>query len=208
VAVPAYKHFSPPPAPKPVFVDDITIIKNIKTVALLTTAIAEGKTRVTERVLTDDTTDTKADGWWDDLKKSFQHAVYRDRLTLQAEGDAMGGFDLRKQGAVSVTATKTRVIVTIGAPEILFTRLDNDPKKTKTVARELGGLNFADNTSLLEAAARYNAEQRIKEEACDKGILEKANLGGKLFFSDYTKNLLRASGDTREVEVHVTPRQC
>lgn len=205
-----YAQFFPEPKVEtvPVYVEDEVIINNMYKTNMRITAIGEGTARVTERVKTDTTSDEPSTGWVDSFKKAVHRSVYLDRLTLEAEGDVFTGYDFRTQGILSVESNDSTVTIRIGAPKILFTDLSTDPKKTKSIKPEKGALNFADNRSLLEAAARYNAELKITAEACKKGILKLAQTSGEEIITEEQTNSLRAVGDMREVVVISKPGTC
>lgn len=204
-AGPVYGHFFPEPKVEvePVFVADEVIISSIRKENWRVTAIASGKARVQRRIKTD--TVSNAPGNWSlkSIKNAFLRSVYLDRLWLTAEGEVIAGFDMRKQGSFSVTSNKTTVTITLGSPEILTQRLD--PGKTISGKRDKGSLNFADNRSVLEAAAREGAEQMLVEEACKKKILEKARVYGQEIIAEEQRNLLLALGDKRQVIVKMKP---
>jgi uncharacterized protein DUF4230 len=102
----------------------------------------------------------------------FPNAIAGDQLTFFATGDVIAGIDLSqlRQQDVSREVDGT-VIVHLPPPMILVTRIDN--RESRVLSRKTGLLRRADLH--LEARARQYAEQGIRSEALQKGILTMAS---------------------------------
>lgn len=93
-----------------------------------------------------------------------------DRLLLVAHGEVIAGVDMSQIDAKKVRVEGDSVHLTLPAPQVLVTRLDNT--QTKVYSRTTGLLVAADPN--LESEARAAAEQEITKAALADGILEKA----------------------------------
>ena len=105
----------------------------------------------------------------------FQKVLFGDKILLIAHGSVVAGFDLSKIMTEDVTAVGTKLTVKLPAPEILYSRLDNE--QTKVYDRKLGLLTKGSTT--LESEARLAAEQSIREAACIGGIFDQATTNVK-----------------------------
>lgn len=96
----------------------------------------------------------------------------KDALLLVAVGEVVAGVDLEKLegAAVSSDWPKKSVNVTLPAPEIFFSRLDN--AATHVYSRSTDTL--AKRNENLEARARLEAENSMREAAIKGGILLRA----------------------------------
>ncbi len=105
---------------------------------------------------------------------AFQNILYGDRILLIAHGEVIAGVNLSKlkSNDVKVTGSWTgkdaALRVTLPAPEILVSKLDNE--KTRVYDRRSG--LFTPESKDLETEARAKAEQSIRQAACDAGILD------------------------------------
>lgn len=91
-----------------------------------------------------------------------------DSLTLMAVGEVIAGVDLSRLRPDDVREAGDRVVVIrLPRAEVLVTRLDNG--ETKVLDRKTGAFRKADQG--LEGRARVYAENGIREEALQKGIL-------------------------------------
>lgn len=91
-----------------------------------------------------------------------------DSLTLMAVGEVYAGVDLSRLRRDDVReAGEGEVVIRLPRSEVLVTRLDND--ETKVLDRKTGAFRKADMG--LEGRARSFAENGIREEALQKGIL-------------------------------------
>jgi len=93
-----------------------------------------------------------------------------DRLLLVAHGEVIAGVDLSQIDGKRVRVEGDSVHVTLPAPQVLVTRLDN--AQTRVYSRTTGLLVEADPN--LESEARLTAEQEITKAALADGILDKA----------------------------------
>ena len=100
------------------------------------------------------------------------NALAGDELTFFAAGDVIAGIDLSqlKQEDVRRDADGT-VVVRLPPPQVLVTRIDN--RASRVLNRKTGFFRRADMN--LESRARQYAEQGIRNEALNKGILTTAS---------------------------------
>jgi hypothetical protein len=118
---------------------------------------------------------------------------------LIAEGEVVAGFDLEKvDQAKDIKVQGTTVKVTLPAPEILYSRIDN--QNTYVYERRTGLLVKPDPT--LESRARLLAEENLVEWAEQRGIYQKAEVAGRAFL----ENFLRSLGFT-DVTIEVQKRR-
>lgn len=108
----------------------------------------------------------------------FQNILYGDKILLIAHADVVAGFDVSKIKPQDVKIDGSDLYITVPAPEILYSRLDNE--KTRVYDRKLGLFTKGDID--LESQARLTAEQSIRQAACDGGILNTATENGRKQF--------------------------
>lgn len=106
---------------------------------------------------------------------AFQKVLFGDKILLIAHGNVVAGFDLSKIMTEDVTAEGSKLRVKLPAPEILYSRIDNE--QTKVYDRKLGLLTKGSTT--LESEARLAAEISIREAACTGGIFDQATTNVK-----------------------------
>lgn len=96
----------------------------------------------------------------------------QDAILLVASGEVTAGVDLTglQDGDVVVDPEAGTARITLPAPEILSTRLDND--RTYVHTRETDAL--AKRSETLETRARQEAERTIRDSAIEGGILDRA----------------------------------
>ena len=109
------------------------------------------------------------------ITQSYQlvpNALAGDELTFFAAGDVIAGIDLSQLKQEDVRRdTDGTVIVRLPPPQILVTRIDN--RESRVLNRKTGLFRRADMN--LESRARQYAEQGIRTEALNKGILPLAS---------------------------------
>ncbi len=106
----------------------------------------------------------------------FQEFLYGDSILLIAHGEVIAGFDFSKLTDSDVKVEDSELLkVTLPAPEILFTRIDNE--KTKVYDRRQGVLTKGNKD--LESEARKSAEDSIRKAACEADILGQAATNGE-----------------------------
>jgi hypothetical protein len=98
---------------------------------------------------------------------AFQNILYGDKILLIAHATVIAGFDLSKLEQKNVSISNNILTLTLPAPEILSSSLDNE--QTRVYDRKRGLLTKGDPN--LESQARFAAEQSIREAACSEGIL-------------------------------------
>lgn len=96
--------------------------------------------------------------------------LFGDKLLLVAHGEVIAGFDLSKMKPEDFSGTGKSITITLPAPEIFTVSLDNE--QTRVFDRDQG--LFTKGTLNLEAEARQQAEQSIRQAACEGKILETA----------------------------------
>ncbi len=102
----------------------------------------------------------------------FPNALAGDELTFFAAGDVIAGIDLSQLREQDVRRdTDGTVVVRLPPSQILVTRIDN--RESRVLNRRTGLLRRADMH--LESRARQYAEQGIRKEALNKGILTLAS---------------------------------
>jgi hypothetical protein len=111
-----------------------------------------------------------------------------DQLMLVAEGEVVAGFDLDKILDEDITVEGTSVRIILPAPEILYSRIDNE--RTQVYERRTG--LFVPPDISLESRARQLAEKALTEWAIERGIYDKAETAGVTRI----ENLLRSLGFT------------
>jgi type II secretory pathway pseudopilin PulG len=111
-----------------------------------------------------------------------------DKLTLMAEGEVVAGIDFNKVKPEDIVTQGTTVKMTLPAPEILYSRIDNE--RTSVYERRTGLFRRLDKT--LESRARVLAEESLVEWAVERGIYEQAKESGRL----QIESLLRSLGFT------------
>lgn len=109
---------------------------------------------------------------------AFQNILYGDKILLIAHANVVAGFDLSKLNPELVEVKGTRLQITLPAPEILYSRLDNE--QTRVYDRKLG--LFTKGDPGLESQARAAAEQSIRLAACEGQILVAAADNGRKQF--------------------------
>lgn len=115
----------------------------------------------------------------------WQRIFGSDRLLLIASGEATAGFDMAKIRESDIQIDGDSIVLTLPAPEILHTRVDN--KETYVQRRNTGLLVPFDIT--LESDARRQAEQAMWAWATEHDILAKAAENGRLHFENFLSKL-------------------
>lgn len=109
-----------------------------------------------------------------------------DSLTLMAVGEVYAGVDLSRLSRDDIREEKDRgVVIRLPRAEVLVTRLDNE--QTKVLDRNTGAFRRADIG--LEGRARAYAENGIREEALQKGILGLAATNAERHVSELVRSL-------------------
>jgi hypothetical protein len=166
--------FTPTPTPTP-----IVVITHVNDLGRLET------TEFAMRTVID--LQNESANLWQDLFGS-------DGLMLIAEGEVVAGFDLEQVTEENITVQGKSVQIILPAPEILYSRIDNE--RTYVYERKTGLLVPPDQT--LEGRARQLAEESLVEWAIERNIFEAAETAGRLKI----ENLLRSLGFT-EIEIIV-----
>lgn len=102
---------------------------------------------------------------------TFQQILFGDRILLVAHGQVIAGFDLSKIKNSDVKSSGQTLRVTLPSPEILVTNLDES--QTRVYDRRLGLLTQGNKD--LESKARSEAQEVIREAACQGDILDEAS---------------------------------
>lgn len=105
------------------------------------------------------------------------NAFAGDELTLFAAGDVIAGLDLSQLKLEDVRRDADgTVVVTLPPSQVLVTRIDN--RESRVLNRKTGLFRHADVN--LESRARQYAEQSIRNEAVNKGILNLASQNAEI----------------------------
>lgn len=115
----------------------------------------------------------------------LQEFLYGDKVLLIAHGQVIAGFDFESLSEKDIRIEGKKISVTLPAPTILVSKLDNE--QTKVYDRTRGLL--APKNSDLEARARSAAETSIMTAACDGGILNQARDNGIKQLTSFFKSL-------------------
>ncbi len=114
------------------------------------------------------------------IKQSYQlfpNVLAGDELTFFATGDVIAGVDLSQLTRRNVRREADgTIVVRLPPSQILVTRLDN--RESRVISRKTGLFRRADVH--LEARARQYAEQGIRNEALQKGILPLASQNAEI----------------------------
>jgi hypothetical protein len=109
-----------------------------------------------------------------------------DSLTLMAVGEVIAGVDLSRLTPADVREEgESGVVIRLPRAEVLVTRLDNE--ETKVLDRSTGAFRRADIG--LEGRARVFAENGIREEALQKGILDLASTNAEKRIAELARAL-------------------
>ncbi|MBU0491620.1 MAG: DUF4230 domain-containing protein [Chloroflexi bacterium] len=117
-----------------------------------------------------------------------------DKLLLIATGEVVAGFDLTAVQDSDVVVQGKHVTLWLPAPEILYSRVDNE--KTFVYLRETGFLISPDKD--LETQARELAERSLRQWALEHDILARAEEYGRIRMESF----LRALGFT-DIRINV-----
>src|SRR5215467_919277 len=108
-----------------------------------------------------------------------------DRLLLVVYGDVTAGVDLGRIEASGVKVDGKAVTLTLPAPEVFSTRIDNS--KTRVYSRETGLFSRVDPD--LETQVRQEAEKQVRQAALDGGILPSAAANATTTLTSFLKGL-------------------
>jgi hypothetical protein len=113
------------------------------------------------------------------ISQSYQmvpNALAGDEITFLAEGDVIAGIDLARLQPQDVWRSPDGTInMRLPAAEVLVVRVDNT--KSRVINRDTGVLRRRDVD--LETRARQHAEENIRNEALNKGVLKVAAESGE-----------------------------
>ncbi len=116
---------------------------------------------------------------------TFSDILFGDRILLVAHGQVIAGFDLSQIKKQNITITDRNLRLTLPAPQILITSLDNN--ETRVYDRRLGLLNKGDKD--LESKTREKATEVIRSAACTGGILDEASRNARTQLTPLLKSL-------------------
>jgi hypothetical protein len=108
-----------------------------------------------------------------------------DRLLLVVYGDVTAGVDLSRVEASGVKIEGRSVTLTVPAPEVFSTRIDNT--KTRVYSRETGLFSRVDPD--LESQVRQESEKQVRQAALDGGILPAASANAATTLRSFLKGL-------------------
>jgi hypothetical protein len=108
-----------------------------------------------------------------------------DRILLIVYGEVSAGIDLGHLDAEALQVTGTTVELTMPAPDIFSTRIDNS--RTRVYSRETGLFTSPDPN--LESEVRREAERQVRQAALDGGILVAASSNARTTLATFLKGL-------------------
>ena len=118
--------------------------------------------------------------------KLVPNALAGDEITFLAEGDVIAGIDLARLTPQDVWKSPDGTInLRLPAAEVLVARVDN--QKSRVLTRDTGVLRRRDID--LETRARQHAEENIRREAVQKGILQMASQTGEKKLAGFLNTL-------------------
>ncbi len=132
---------------------------------------------------------------------AFEEFLFGDRILLIANGQVIAGIDFAQITAENIQIDQEQSSITISAPapQIFFTRLDNEA--TRVYDRSQGLLTQGEQD--LESTARAQAEVVIRDAACESGILQTAEASAR----QQLEQLLSAMG-YQQVTINIPEGQC
>ncbi|HEV7921218.1 MAG TPA: DUF4230 domain-containing protein [Thermoanaerobaculia bacterium] len=118
--------------------------------------------------------------------KLVPNSLGSDEITFLATGDVIAGVDLAQLRRQDVWREPDgTVVMRLPSAQILVSRVDN--RESRVMSRKTGVLRRSDIN--LEARARQNAEQAIRNEAVNKGILNLATQNAQKRLADLLHTL-------------------
>ena len=108
-----------------------------------------------------------------------------DRLLLIVNGEVTAGVDLSALDASQIRIDGKSVTVTLPAPAVFSTRVDN--ARTRVYARETGLFSAPDPQ--LETDVRREAERQLTQAALDGGILRTAEANARTTLTSLLQGL-------------------
>ena len=127
-----------------------------------------------------------------DLKREpaniWEEIFGADSLLLLAEGEVVAGIDMTQINKQDIVVQGDQVSMTLPAPEILYSKIDND--RTYVYERMTGLFRKPDIE--LEGEARQLAEQAMIDRALEGEILKQAEANARTQIAAF----LRALGFT------------
>jgi hypothetical protein len=115
----------------------------------------------------------------------WEQILGTDQLLLVASGEVVAGFDLTKMGPADVETSGGAVRVVLPAPELLYSRVDNE--RTYVYERSTGLFRRPD--ARLEGEARELAEQAMRNRALEGGLLMQAESSGRMQVEGFLRSL-------------------
>lgn len=173
---------SPTPSPVPTFTPiptPVVTVTDIRAAAELTTVEYQAVAEIQDERVPDD---------------FRQYLGIKEKVLLLAYGDVKAGFDLDRLSEEDLWTDGSRVQLHLPPPEILSTSIDYD----RTHAVYHRGTLLMSRDIDWEGEIFQTAQDSIRQEAVQAGILEDAARYGQLYF----ENFLRSLGFT-EVQVIV-----
>jgi hypothetical protein len=146
-------------AGSPVVVDRLIIIHQIRQLNQITTSV------FTEKDVFSIESHPHANKLWKWLRN--------DHILLTVQGNVIAGIDFNKLRAEDIVLHGTAIRLTLPAPEIFWTNLDDD--KTQVHSRRSGIFaRWSEGYLAFEQNAKKDARKMLREAALKAGILEHA----------------------------------
>ncbi len=105
----------------------------------------------------------------------FGGILFGDKLLLIANGQVVAGVDFANVTADDIVIDDSKLSISLPATQIFSVNLDSS--KTRVYDRQQGLFSKADKD--LENEARVAAESKIRQAACDGGIMREAASNAK-----------------------------
>ena len=115
----------------------------------------------------------------------FPRLLAGDRLLLIVYGEVTAGVDLAHLDAEALQISEGSVQITMPAPDIFSTRIDN--ARTRVYTRETGLFTSPDPN--LETDVRREAELQVRQAALDGGILSTAAANARTTLTTFLRGL-------------------
>jgi hypothetical protein len=115
----------------------------------------------------------------------FPKLLVGERLLLIVYGEVTAGVDLSKIESGQIDVNGKNIVMTLPAPEIFTTRIDNE--RTRVYSRETGLFTQPDPN--LESDMRKEAERQIRQAALDGKILQTAAANARNTLTTFLQGL-------------------
>lgn len=129
----------------------------------------------------------------------WQDFWYRDCLKMQVPAEINAGFGRGILDQNRFTASSEAITVNLGSPVIYRPNIDH--ARVKVLNPEDDGGMAVDPDKNLQVKALAKAEKKLRQVACNAGILKSAALSAEKQYGDLFRYVLTAAGDVRTVKI-------